>query len=61
MSNKTYRIKFNPNKIKVRDESIKAMITSTGGIVRVFTDKKKALKADKTGRKTIKHKGRDIE
>lgn len=44
-------IKIKLNKLKVRDEQIKAMITSTGGVVRVFADKKKAEKMDKTGRK----------
>jgi len=51
MKKKEYRIKFNPNKLKVRDELIKEMITSNGGVVRVFKDKKKAEKADKTKRK----------
>lgn len=45
-------IKIKPNEIKVRDERIKDMITSTGGVVRVFTDKKKKSKSDKVGRKS---------
>jgi hypothetical protein len=45
------RIKVNPNRIKVRDEKIKDMISTTGGVTRVFKDKKKAKKADKVGRK----------
>lgn len=48
---KDRKITINPNKIKVRDAKIKDMITSTGGVSRVFTDKKKAKKADKVGRK----------
>lgn len=37
--------------MKVRDELIKNMITSNGGVVRVFPDKKRGKKADKVGRK----------
>jgi hypothetical protein len=48
-------IKVNPNNIKVRDEMMKAIISATGGVVRVFEDKKKALKSDPAKRK-IKHK-----
>lgn len=48
---KEYRIKVNPRDIKVRDEAIKDMITATGGVVRVFQDRKKASKADAVGRK----------
>lgn len=51
-------IKVNPNKIKVRDEKIKDMISTTGGVTRVFKDKKKARKADKVGRKQ-KYKNRE--
>ena len=51
-------IKINPNKIKVRDEKIKDMITTTGGATRVFKDKKKAQKSDKVGRKA-KYKNRE--
>lgn len=51
-------IKINPNKIKVRDENIKNMITTTGGTSRVFKDKKKENKSDKVGRKAkYKNKG----
>lgn len=52
------RIKVNPNRIKVRDEKIKDMIATPGGVTRVFKDKKKAKKADKVGRKA-KYKNRD--
>lgn len=50
-------IKIDRNKVRksVRDERIKDMITSTGGVVRTFKDKKKAQRADKVGRKG-KHK-----
>ena len=58
MAKEVKPIKINPNKIKVRDERIKDMITSTGGVVRVFKDKKKAKKADKVGRKR-KYKNRE--
>lgn len=51
-------IKINPNKIKVRDESIKQMITSNGGVVRAFRNRKKDKKADKVGRKA-KYKAMD--
>jgi hypothetical protein len=54
---KEYRIKINPNRIKVRDERIKDMITTTGGTARIFQDRKRAKKLDKSGRKTTKHKG----
>ena len=50
-------IKINPNKIKVRDEKIKDMITTPGGVARVHQDKKKAQKSDKVKRKA-KHKKR---
>lgn len=53
-------IKINPNDIRVRDEHIKNMIASTGGTARVFTDRKKALKADRVNRKA-KHKNRGWE
>jgi hypothetical protein len=56
MANKEYRIKVNPNRLKVRDEMVKAMITNVGGVNRVHADKKKSLKADKVGRKQ-KYKG----
>lgn len=42
---------INPNLLKVRDERIKDMITATGGVVRVFQDRKRKLNADKVGRK----------
>lgn len=42
-------------KLKVRDEKIKDMIATPGGITRVFKDKKKSKKADKVGRRK-KHK-----
>lgn len=41
---KDYRIKVDPNKIKVRDELIKDMITSVGGTARVFVDRRKKAK-----------------
>ncbi len=49
------KITIKIKKLKVRDELLKRMITSTGGVVRVFADKKKSKKADKVGRKN-KHK-----
>lgn len=57
MSN-SFTIKIDGSKVRksVRDERIKDMITSTGGVVRVFKDKKKAKNADKVGRKA-KYKG----
>jgi hypothetical protein len=58
-TNKDRKITINPNKIKVRDERIKDMITSTGGVSRTFKDKKKAERSDKVGRKR-KHK-EDVE
>lgn len=51
-------IKVNPNDIRVRDERIKDMITSTGGVSRTFTNRKKQKKADKVGRKA-KYKNRE--
>lgn len=51
MAKDNKNIKLNPNKIKVRDEKIKDMISTTGGVTRVFKDKKKAKKSDKVGRK----------
>ena len=51
-------IKINPNKLKVRDEKIKDMITTPGGATRVFRDKKKAKQSDKVGRKA-KYKNRE--
>lgn len=51
MSKKVKKIVINPNTIKVRDEKIKDMISTTGGVSRVFRDKKKAQKSDKVGRK----------
>lgn len=53
------KVKLKIRKLKVRDEKIKDMITTPGGIVRVFKDKKKAEKADKTGRKS-KYKDKEI-
>jgi len=44
-------IKVNPNEIRVRDEGIKSMITATGGVTRVFPDRKRQIKSDKVGRK----------
>ena len=57
---KEYRIKVNAMDVRkgVRDEAIKAMITRNGGVVRVFQDRKKAVKADKVGRKS-KYKNMD--
>ncbi len=52
------RFTIDPNKIRVRDEKIKDMITSTGGVVRIFKDKKKSQKADTVGRKS-KYKDKD--
>lgn len=57
-TNKDNSFKIDPNKIKVRDERIKDMITTTGGVARVFKNKKKVKKADKVGRKS-KHKNRE--
>jgi hypothetical protein len=57
MKNFNNTIKINPNDIRVRDAAIKEMITATGGVVRVFADKKKKAKADRVGRKD-KYKGR---
>jgi len=54
---KVSTIKINPNELKVRDERIKDMITSTGGVSRTFVNRKKQAKADRTGRKA-KYKGR---
>ena len=51
MSKTNRKIVINPNKIKVRDEKIKDMISTTGGVSRTFKDKKKAIKSDKVGRK----------
>lgn len=51
----TKKITINPNKIKVRDEKIKDMISTVGGVSRTFKDRKKADKADRVGRKR-KHK-----
>ena len=53
-------IKINPNAIKVRDEGIKQMIATQGGVARVFADRKKATKADKVGRKA-KYKTRGLD
>ncbi len=50
-------IKINPNDIRIRDERIKDMITATGGVVRVFRDRKRASKADKVGRKSKYKRG----
>lgn len=58
MAKKENKIVINPNTIKVRDERIKDMLTTTGGVSRVFKDKKKSEKADKVGRKR-KHKNVD--
>jgi hypothetical protein len=52
MAKKDYKITINPNRIKVRDEKIKDMIATPGGVSRVFKDRKKAKKADKVGRKS---------
>ena len=49
------KIVINPNKIKVRDERIKEMISAVGGVSRTFKDRKKDKKADRVGRKR-KHK-----
>ena len=56
---KDNKFTINPNKIKVRDTKIKDMITSTGGVTRVFKDKKKSEKSDKVGRK-VKYKKEDL-
>lgn len=55
-------IHIDPAKIRkgVRDERIKDMITSTGGVVRVFEDKKKAQKADRVGRKRKYKENEDV-
>lgn len=53
-----HTIKIDPRKIKVRDEKIKDMISTPGGVSRVFKDKKKSQKSDKTGRKS-KYKNRE--
>jgi hypothetical protein len=55
---KEYRIKVNPNHLKVRDEAVKSMITANGGVNRTFVDRKKQNKVDKVGRKA-KYKGGD--
>ena len=51
MKLKNMTIKVNPNDIKVRDEGIKQMIATQGGVARVFKNRKKAEKTDKVGRK----------
>ena len=51
MKLKNMTIKINPNAIKVRDEGIKYMIATQGGVARVFDDRKRQAKADKVGRK----------
>lgn len=56
MANKEYRIKVSRGDVKVRDEAMKALITRNGGAVRVFQDRKREAKADRTGRKA-KYKG----
>ena len=43
---------------KIRDEKIKRMISTTGGVSRKFVNKKRKKKSDKVGRKA-KHKGMD--
>lgn len=45
-------IKVNPNDIRVRDEGIKQMIATTGGVARIFPDRKRQVKSDKVGRKS---------
>lgn len=50
MSKTLKNITINPNKIKVRDELVKNMITTTGGVARVFPDRRRSAKADKVGR-----------
>jgi hypothetical protein len=62
MSKTIEPIKIDPMKIRkgVRDERIKDMITTPGGVTRTFKDKKKAEKADKVKRKR-KHKKQDDE
>lgn len=49
--------KKNKKKITSRDIFLEAIITTFGGVVRVFEDKKKKSKTDKSNRK-IKHKNR---
>ncbi len=56
MANKEYRIKVSRGDVKVRDEAMKALITRNGGAVRVFQDRKRQEKSDRTGRKA-KYKG----
>jgi len=51
-------IKINPNEIRVRDERIKDMIASTGGVARVFVNRKTKTKTDKVGRKA-KYKNKE--
>lgn len=58
MSKTNRKVVINPNKIKVRDEKIKDMISTTGGVSRTFKDKKKEKKSDKVGRKQ-KYKEQD--
>ena len=58
MARTNRKIVINPNKIKVRDTKIQDMISTTGGVSRVFKDKKKAIKSDKVGRKQ-KYKDKD--
>ncbi len=55
MAKEGIKFTINPNDIKVRDLMIKKMITSTGGVVRVFDDRKREQKSDKARRK-VKHK-----
>lgn len=57
---KDYSFTIDPNKVRkgVRDERIKDMIATPGGVVRVFKDKKKSEKVDKVGRKS-KYKNRE--
>jgi hypothetical protein len=45
------KITVNPNLLKVRDEAIKDMIATTGGVARVFPDRKRKTKADRVSRK----------
>lgn len=58
MATKEYRIKVKQGDVKVRDEAMKALITRNGGAVRVFSDRKRQSKADRTGRKA-KYKALD--
>jgi hypothetical protein len=53
-TNETIKVR----KLKQRDELLKNMITTTGGVARVHQDKKKAKKADKVGRHK-KHKNQE--